>query len=69
MSSEDHEEQAALHFLTKYMPAHDRASLSVTYLISNVKIALQVHGSDDIIFFQNPVAHMLLKTNLLQNLK
>ena len=41
-AAEDPEEHEALHFLTKYMPAHDRASLSVNFLLANVKLALQV---------------------------
>jgi hypothetical protein len=44
--SEEREEREALQFLVKYMPAHDRRSIPVDFLVSNVKLALQVQTSD-----------------------
>ncbi len=40
--SEEREEREALQFLVKHMPDHDRRSLPVDFLVSNVKLALQV---------------------------
>ena len=40
--TERQEEEEALGFLTRYMPPRDRETLRIDYLVSNVKLALQV---------------------------